>query len=357
MLRRDVILVRMPGGSCMDSFFLQAEDGIRAGHVTGVQTCALPISVKVADLTDYEAVAEVFQETQPEAFVHFAEHRSAPYSMIDREHAIENHRNNIEGTLNVLWAIKDFAPDCHLVKLGTMGEYGQPNIDIEEGWLEVEHKGRKDRLPYPKQPGSFYHLTKVHDSDNIMFACKIWGIRATDLNQGVVYGLETDETRLDPRLVNRFDYDAVFGTALNRFIIQAAIGHDLTVYGNGSQTRGYLDIQDTVRCIEIACENPADVGEFRVYNQFTEQFSVKELAEKVQKVAADLGNEVAISSMDNPRVEKYDHYYNAVNTNLLSLGLEPHLLTEEHLTEVIKVAINNTDRVKRELVMPTVTWK
>ncbi len=280
------------------------------------------IEVRIADLTDYDAVASVFQDLEPEAFVHFAEHRSAPYSMIDREHAIENHRNNVEGTLNVLWAIKDFAPDCHLVKLGTMGEYGQPNIDIEEGWIEIEHKGRKDRLPFPKAPGSFYHLTKVHDSDNIMFACRIWGIRATDLNQGVVYGLETDETRLDPRLVNRFDYDAVFGTALNRFIIQAAIGHDLTVYG-----------------------------------KFTEQFSVKELAEKVQKVGVDLGLDVKIAPTENPRVEKYDHYYNAVNTNLLDLGLQPHLLTDEHLAEVLKVAMNNTDRVQRELVMPTVTWK
>jgi UDP-sulfoquinovose synthase len=286
------------------------------------------IALEIADLTDYDAVSRIIREVQPESFVHFAEHRSAPYSMIDREHAIENHRNNVEGTLNVLWAIKDHAPDCHLVKLGTMGEYGQPNIDIEEGWIEIEHKGRKDRLPFPKAPGSFYHLTKVHDSDNIMFACRIWGIRATDLNQGVVYGLETDETRLDPRLVNRFDYDAVFGTALNRFLIQAAIGHDLTVYGNGSQTRGYLDIQDTVRCIEIACENPADRGEFRVYNQFTEQFSVKELAEKVAKVGADLGLDVKIAPTENPRVEKYDHYYNAVNTNLLDLGLEPHLHLE-----------------------------
>lgn len=314
------------------------------------------IAVKIGDLTDWDTVKEIF-EGQPEAFVHFAEHRSAPYSMIDREHAIENHRNNVEGTLNVLYAIKEFSPDTHLVKLGTMGEYGQPNIDIEEGWIEIEHKGRKDRLPFPKQPGSFYHLTKVHDSDNIMFTCRIWGIRATDLNQGVVYGLETDETRLDERLVNRFDYDAVFGTALNRFIIQAAIGHDLTVYGNGSQTRGYLDIQDTVRCIEIACENPAERGEFRVFNQFTEQFSVLELAQKVQKVARDLGQEVEIGKTENPRVEKYDHYYKAVNTNLLDLGLEPHLLTDEHLVEVLKVAMNNTERVKRELVMPTVTWK
>ena len=272
----------------------------------------------IGDLTDYETVPQLFQDRQPEARVHFA---------------------------------------AHLVKLGTMGEYGQPNIDIEEGWIEIEHKGRTDRLPFPKAPGSFYHLTKVHDSDNIMFACRVWGVRATDLNQGVVYGLETAETRLDPRLVNRFDYDAVFGTALNRFIIQAAIGHDLTVYGNGSQTRGYLDIQDTVRCIELACLNPADRGEFRVYNQFTEQFSVLELAQKVQKVARDLGMQAEIANTENPRVEKYDHYYNAVNTNLLDLGLEPHLLTDEHLTEVLEVARKNTERVKRELVMPSVTWK
>ncbi|MFC0675672.1 NAD-dependent epimerase/dehydratase family protein [Brachybacterium hainanense] len=315
------------------------------------------IDVRIASLTDYEAISGIIAEIQPEALVHFAEHRSAPYSMIDREHAIENHRNNVEGTLNVLWAIKDHAPDCHLVKLGTMGEYGQPNIDIEEGWIEIEHKGRKDRLPFPKAPGSFYHLTKVHDSDNIMFACRIWGIRATDLNQGVVYGLETTETRLDRRLVNRFDYDAVFGTALNRFLIQAAIGHDLTVYGNGTQTRGYLDIQDTVRCIEIACENPADRGEFRVYNQFTEQFSVNELAAKVQAAGRAMGLDVQIAETENPRVEKYDHYYNAVHTRLLDLGLQPHLLTQEHLAEILKIAMENTERVRRELVLPTVTWK
>lgn len=315
------------------------------------------IAVREDDLTDYDAVRAIFEEIQPEAFVHFAEHRSAPYSMIDREHAIENHRNNVEGTLNVLWAIKDVAPDCHLVKLGTMGEYGQPNIDIEEGWIEIEHKGRKDRLPFPKQPGSFYHLTKVHDSDNIMFACRIWGIRATDLNQGVVYGLETEQTRRDPRLVNRFDYDAVFGTALNRFLIQAAIGHELTVYGGGSQTRGYLNIEDTVRCIEIACDNPAERGEFRVFNQFTESFSVEELAEKVQRVAQAQGLEARIDHIENPRVEKYDHYYNAVNTNLLDLGLEPHLLTDGVLAEILDVARANADRVRRELVMPGVTWK
>ncbi|TDT31058.1 NAD-dependent epimerase/dehydratase family protein [Naumannella halotolerans] len=340
------------GSNSMTPILSLAERAAAWAEVSGKQ-----IEVRTGDLTDYDFVRTLFTDIRPETFVHFAQHRSAPYSMIDREHAIENHRNNVEGTLNVLWAIKDHAPDCHLVKLGTMGEYGQPNIDIEEGWIEIEHKGRTDRLPYPKQPGSFYHLTKVHDSDNIMFACRVWGIRATDLNQGVVYGLETEQTRRDPRLVNRFDYDAVFGTALNRFLIQAAIGHDLTVYGGGSQTRGYLNISDTVRCLEIACANPADRGEFRVFNQFTEQFSVNQLADKVQQVARNEGIEVGIAHIDNPRVEKYDHYYNAVNTNLIDLGLQPHLLTDEVLVEILDAARKHVDRVRTELVMPTVTWR
>ncbi len=315
------------------------------------------IDVRIGDLSDYDFLSEVVRDVQPEAFVHFAEQRSAPYSMIDREHAIYTQRTNVEGTLNVLWAIRDFAPECHLVKLGTMGEYGQPNIDIEEGFIEIEHRGRKDRLPFPKQPGSFYHLSKVHDSDNIMFACKIWNIAATDLNQGIVYGLHTDETRMDPRLVNRFDYDAVFGTALNRFLIQAAVGHPLTVYGEGSQTRGYLNIEDTVRCIEIACTNPAAPGEFRVFNQFTESFSVEELAVKVISAASSLGLDARIDHLENPRVEKYNHYYKAVNTRLIDLGLEPHLLTERVLVEILESARGHVDRVKNELILPGVTWR
>ncbi|MCT1866880.1 NAD-dependent epimerase/dehydratase family protein [Dermabacter sp. p3-SID358] len=315
------------------------------------------IDVRIGDLSDYEFLSAVVRDVQPEAFVHFAEQRSAPYSMIDREHAIYTQRTNVEGTLNVLWAIRDFAPECHLVKLGTMGEYGQPNIDIEEGFIEIEHRGRRDRLPFPKQPGSFYHLSKVHDSDNIMFACKIWDIAATDLNQGIVYGLHTDETRMDPRLVNRFDYDAVFGTALNRFLIQAVAGHPLTVYGDGSQTRGYLNIEDTVRCIEIACTNPASPGEFRVFNQFTESFSVEELAVKVVTTASNFGIDARIDYLENPRVEKYDHYYNAVNTRLIDLGLEPHVLTEVVLGEILESASAHTDRVRNELILPDVTWR
>lgn len=309
------------------------------------------------DLQDFDFLKMVLEKEQPEAFVHYAEQRSAPYSMIDREHAIYTQVNNVVGTLNVLYGIKDIVPNCHLIKLGTMGEYGTPNIPIEEGYLDIEHKGRKDRLPFPKQPGSYYHLSKVHDSHNIMFACRVWGIRATDLNQGVVYGLSTNETSLDPILANRLDYDSVFGTALNRFIIQAAIGHDLTVYGKGGQTRGFLNIEDTVRCIEIAAENPADVGEFRVFNQFTEEFSVMELAQMVKEAAAKVGLSVNIAHLENPRVEKEEHFYEATNTSLLDLGLKPHLLTEDVIGSILKTAVDHKDRVIKENVLPTVTWK
>jgi UDP-sulfoquinovose synthase len=314
------------------------------------------IRTYIGDLTHYDFLREVMRQVRPDAFVHFAEQRSAPYSMIDREHAVFTQVNNIVGTLNVAYAIRELVPDCHLIKLGTMGEYGQPNIDIEEGYLEVVHNGRKDVLPYPKQPGSFYHLSKVHDSHNLMFISKIWGLRVTDLNQGIVYGLHTEETRMDPVLINRLDYDAVFGTALNRFLIQAAIGHDLTVYGRGGQTRGFLNIADTVRCIEITTEHPADRGEFRVFNQFTEEFSVLELAQKVQRVAEQEGVRVGIVHLPNPRVEKEAHYYKAKNTKLQDLGLTPHLLTDRVLRDVFRTAVAYRDRAITGNVLPTVKW-
>jgi UDP-sulfoquinovose synthase len=314
------------------------------------------IRTYIGDLNHYDFLCEVMRQVQPDAFVHFAEQRSAPYSMIDREHAVFTQVSNVVGTLNAAYAIRELAPDCHLIKLGTMGEYGQPNIDIEEGYIEIEHNGRKDVLPYPKQPGSFYHLSKVHDSHNLMFCCKIWGLRVTDLNQGIVYGLHTEETRLDPVLINRLDYDAVFGTALNRFLVQAAIGHDLTVYGQGGQTRGFLNITDTVRCIEITAEHPADRGEFRVFNQFTEEFSVLELAQKVKKVAEEEGYRVNIANLPNPRVEKESHYYNAKNTKLQDLGLTPDLLTDRVLRDIFLTAVEYKDRVIVDNVLPTVRW-
>ncbi|WP_074693215.1 NAD-dependent epimerase/dehydratase family protein [Alicyclobacillus hesperidum] len=309
------------------------------------------------DLQNYEFVEHVFRDFQPEAFVHFAEQRSAPYSMIDREHAVFTQVNNVVGTLNVLFAMKENTPDCHLIKLGTMGEYGTPNIDIEEGYIRIQHKGREDVLPYPKQPFSFYHLSKVHDSHNIMFTCRSWGIRATDLNQGVVYGLWTAETKRDEQLYNRIDYDGVFGTALNRFCIQAAVGHDLTVYGKGGQTRAFLDIRDTLQCIELAALHPADRGEFRVFNQFTEQFSVLELAERVQRVAGEMGLDAKIAHLPNPRVEKEEHYYHAVHTKLLDLGLQPHLLSDELIRELIETAQRYRERVDFNVIRPNATWR
>jgi UDP-sulfoquinovose synthase len=311
----------------------------------------------VGDILDYEFLSGVVSEFAPEAVVHFAEQRSAPYSMIDRRHAVFSQVNNVVGTLNVLFAIKEFQPDCHLVKLGTMGEYGTPNIDIEEGFIRIQHNGREDVLPFPKQPGSFYHLSKVHDSHNIHFCCKIWGIRATDLNQGVVYGTVTDETELDAALVNRFDYDEVFGTALNRFCVQAAIEHPLTVYGKGGQTRGFLDIRDTVRCIELACLHPPARGEFRVFNQFTEQFSVLELAEMVRVAGKRLGLNAVVDHLPDPRVEAEEHYYNAKHTKLSELGLKPHLLSESLLDSLVNIAVRHRERVDASLLMPRVDWR
>lgn len=311
----------------------------------------------VGDVTDYDFLLGTFKKFEPEAIVHFAEQRSAPYSMIDRKHAVFTQVNNVVGTLNVLFAMREVLPDSHLVKLGTMGEYGTPNIDIEEGYITVEHNGRKDVLPFPKQPGSFYHLSKVHDSHNMMFTCKIWGIRATDLNQGVVYGTVTDEVAQDEALINRFDYDDVFGTVLNRFCVQAAIGQPLTVYGKGGQTRGFLDIRDTVRCVELACLNPAAKGECRVYNQFTEQFSVLELAHKVQHAGKELGLHVEVDHIPDPRVEAEHHYYNAKHSKLIDLGLEPHALSESLLDSLVNIAIKYRDRVDPALMLPQVNWR
>jgi len=315
------------------------------------------LEVFVGDICDFEFLENAVKTFEPEALVHFGEQRSAPYSMMDRSRAVFTQHNNVIGTINVMFAIKEFAPDCHLVKLGTMGEYGTPNIDIEEGFITITHNGRTDTLPYPKQAASFYHLSKVHDSHNIAFACKAWGLRATDLNQGVVYGVHTDETSMHEELINRLDYDAIFGTALNRFCVQAAVGHPLTVYGKGGQTRGYLDIRDTVRCIEIACSNPANQGEFRVFNQFTEQFSVNDLARLVTKAGEGIGIEVKTTSVPNPRVEAEEHYYNAKHTKLVELGLQPHLLSDALLDSILNVAVQYKDRVDMDQILPAVSWK
>jgi UDP-sulfoquinovose synthase len=310
----------------------------------------------IGAVEDGDFLDEVVAETKPEVVVHYGQQASAPFSMLSRERAVETQHANVIGNLNLLFAMRDHVPDAHLVKLGTMGEYGQPEIDIEEGYIEIEHKGRKDTLPYPKLPGSLYHCSKVHDSTNIHFACRTWGLRATDLNQGVVYGVETEETARDERLITRFDYDELFGTVLNRFCVQAVIGHPLTVYGAGHQTRGFLNIRDTLACVELAALNPADSGEFRVFNQFTEQFSVLELAGLVKEAGEHLGYSVEIQHYDNPRVEKEEHYYNAIHTKLLDLGLEPTLLGEELVESIIHAIERYKGRVVETAIDPQTRW-
>jgi UDP-sulfoquinovose synthase len=315
------------------------------------------IGMTEGDLTEWPVVERAFRDFQPEAVVHYGEMPSAPYSMKDRDHAVFTQTNNVVNTLNVIYAIRDLAPGCHLVKLGTMGEYGTPNIDIEEGFVEIHHNGRSDYLPFPKVPGSMYHLSKVHDSHNIHFASRVWGLRATDLNQGVVYGIQTDETVLDDRLLTRFDYDDVFGTALNRFCLQAVIGHPLTVYGKGGQTRGYLNIVDTLQCVELAVLHPADEGEYRVFNQFTEQFSVWQLAELVQKAGAEVGIDVEVGPIENPRFEAEEHYYNAVHTKLLDLGLKPHLLNETLIESMFATIERFKHLVVADHILPHDRWR
>jgi UDP-sulfoquinovose synthase len=322
------------------------------------QTAGREIACFTTDVaTAYEGLADVFELFRPDTIIHYAEQPSAPYSMASRDHAVYTQQNNIAGTLNVLFAMKQHAADAHLVKLGTMGEYGTPNIDIEEGWLEIEHRGRKDRVLYPKRAGSFYHLSKVHDSHNIEFACRVWGLRATDLNQGVVYGIETDETEMHPELRTSFHYDEVFGTALNRFCVQAAAGIPLTVYGKGGQKRGFLNIRDTLQCVRLAAENPARSGEFRVFNQFTEVFSVLDLARSVRDAGEALGIDVQVNNVANPRVEHEEHYYNPRNDALLSLGLKPRYLSDELVRSMLRKARDSRDDIDSTVIHPKIMWR
>jgi len=322
------------------------------GEVTG-----RTVELFVGDLRHYEVVKNVVQTFKPDAIVHYGEQPSAPYSMMDHNRAAFTQTNNIVGTLNLLWVLRNYAPECHLVKIGTMGEYGTPDIDIEEGFLEIEYKGRKDVLPYPKQPSSLYHLSKVHDSHNILFACRTWKLRSTDLNQGVVYGIETDETALDPRLATSFHYDEVFGTVLNRFCVQAVAGIPLTVYGRGGQLRGFLNIRDTLRCVELSILNYPQAGEYRVFNQFTEIFNVLQLAELVKTSGERSDLAVEIDHLENPRVEAEQHYYNARHQKLVDLGLLPHLLSNVLLSSMLDHIKEHAHRIKKDIILPKVHWK
>lgn len=315
------------------------------------------IKLEVADICNHRVLYNITERFHPDTIIHYGEQPSAPYSMESRERCVYTQINNITGTLNLLFAIQRNCPDAHLIKLGTMGEYGTPNIDIEEGWLDVTHNGREDRVLFPKKPGSFYHLSKVHDSHNIEYACRTWDIRATDLNQGVVYGIDTEHTQKLPDLKTSFHYDSIFGTVLNRFLVQSAVGAPLTVYGKGGQTRGFLNIKDTIQCVELAADNPADRGQFRVFNQFTEQFSINDLAKKVAASAKRFGYKCEINNIKNPRVEKEEHYYNAKHTKLADLGLKPNLLTDETMDEMFTAVKNQCEKVNLSAFNPTIRWR
>lgn len=315
------------------------------------------VSVRIGDVTDYDFLLSVFKEFKPDAVVHYAEQPSAPYSMLNQEAAAFTVKNNLISTLNIVYAVREVNPSCHIVKLGTMGEYGTPEIDIEEGWLEVEHKGRKDKFLFPRQAGSLYHTTKIQDTDMLWFYVRVWDLRVTDLMQGPVYGISTDEADRDERLLPNFHYDEIFGTVLNRFIVQAVAGHPLTVFGKGGQTRGYLNLRDTMQCVHLALGSPADEGELRVFNQLTETFSVNRIAERIKSVGDRRGHDVQIDHMENPRVEKEDHYYNPTSTGLLDLGLKPHYLDDDIIDGFFDVAEKYRNNINRDAIFRGVSWK
>ena len=314
------------------------------------------IAVRIADLADPEHMFEIVREVQPDCIIHYAEQPSAPYSMRDFRAARLTFQNNLDVTFNLIWAVKDIVPGCHVVKLGTMGEYGTPNIDIEEGWIDIEHKGRKDSFLFPRAAGSLYHTTKVLDTDLLWFYVRTYGLRVTDLMQGPVYGLSTDQADLDPALCPNFHYDDIFGTVVNRFLVQAVAGVPLTVYGKGGQTRGYLNLRDTLQCVRLAADNPADQGQLKIYNQLTETFSVNDIADRVKKVGDQMGLAVQVQFLDNPRKEREEHYYNPSYSGLLELGLKPHYMTDDVVAGMLERIIAEKDRIDPARIMPRVRW-
>lgn len=327
------------------------------------------IKVVIGDLTQPEIMRSLFEGRVhyawavekgfsgiPETVVHYAEQPSAPYSLIDYHYADVTLVNNLRVTNNLMWALRDFSRDTHMIKIGTMGEYGTPDIDIEEGWIEIEHKGRKDKFLFPRQASSLYHTTKIMDTDLFWFGVRMWDLRATDLMQGPVYGIETEEAKIDERLKTLFNYDEIFGTIVNRFITQAVIGYPLTVFGKGGQTRGYLNITDTLQCVHKSAENPAKRGELRIFNQIMETFSANELAEKVKRVGEARGHEVKIDHLENPRKEKEEHYYNPVYQGLVDIGVEPHYLTDEVVDGIFEIVECYRENIRRDVIFRGIKW-
>lgn len=314
------------------------------------------IEVYIGDLADPSFMDSIVRDFVPDTIIHYAEQPSAPYSMRGAQEASQTFHNNLSVTFNCIWSVLKHTPECHIVKLGTMGEYGTPNIDIEEGWIEIEHKGRKDKFLFPRAAGSLYHTVKILDTDLLWFYVRTYGLRVTDLMQGPVYGISTDEADLHPGLCPNFHYDDIFGTVVNRFLVQAVAGVPLTVYGQGGQTRGYLNLKDTMQCVDLVTRNPADRGELKIFNQLTETFSVRDLASKVKVVGDAMGLGVEVQNIKNPRKEAEEHYYSPTYTGLLELGLQPHYMTEDVLSAMLERVIEHKELIDKSRIMPRVSW-
>lgn len=316
------------------------------------------ITFAKGDITNYSFLSEQVRKIKPDVIIHFGQCPSAPYSMIDQSKCVWVQQNNLVGTLNLIYAVKDHAPDAHIIKLGTMGEYGTPNIDIAEGFFEVEYNGRKDRLPFPKQANSWYHLSKVHDSNNLLFACKNYGIKCTDIMQGIVFGCDLPSANKDAGLKTRLDFDQAFGTIINRFCCEAIINHAITVYGNGTQIRSFLPLIDSMRCIELVMKNPPSQGEYRVVNQFANVYSVNELANRVVLACKKMDIDIEVENLQNPRKESEHHYYNPDNHNLKSLGYVPSTHLDEEINKLILAIKPFKNRIKKysEILEPTIKW-
>ena len=316
------------------------------------------VNIDVAD--NYHRLLVLLAESKPDAIVHFAEQRAAPYSMKSSWHKRYTISNNLNATNNILASIVESQIDTHLVHLGTMGVYGYgtSGVRIPEGYMEVRMEGRngeevKEEILYPFNPGSIYHVTKTQDQMLFSFYNKNDGVKITDLHQGIVWGTQTNETRLDDRLINRFDYDGDYGTVLNRFLMQAAVNFPLTVYGKGRQTRAFINIQDCVRCIELAIANPPQKGErVIIRNQMTETYRVIELAQIVSKLSG-----INIEYVENPRQESEDNELIAEESSFLNLGLTPITLKMHLMEEIRDIARKYSERCDISKIPSTSKWR
>jgi UDP-sulfoquinovose synthase len=314
------------------------------------------INFKNIDCADFKKFSQLFKSFKPDAVIHYAELPSAPYSMLGHQEGWKTLQNNLQSTFNLIWCIKTFKRDCHVIKLGTMGEYGTPNIDIEEGWLNVTHKNRKQKFIYPRQASSLYHTSKIMDTDLLWFYVRMYNLRVTDLMQGPVYGIKHKNNIQNEKLFPIFTYDDIFGTVLNRFIVQAIANIPLTVYGSGNQIRGYINLIDTIKCINIALKNPAKSGNLEIYNQFTEQFSVNELALKVKQALKKIDINVKIKKIKNPRIESEKHYYKAQNKKMKKLGLKPALLTDDVIIDIAMFIQKYKNKINKKIILPQTNW-